>query len=152
MNSNDKQKPLALATGEENRRVTRLVLECLNAYPQLPVKQVNYGMLQADKPGIALAADQGAVIVKRYITGGHKAEYNFALVYRIKAGNNNDKRLKADEALDSLGDWACAQRPPMEGARAIGFAVAQRAALDAAYPNGDEDHQIILKFTYEVNE
>lgn len=151
MSSENKEKPLMLATGEENRRVTRHVLDCLNAWPQLPVKQITYGMLQADKPGITLAADQGAVITKRYITGGHRAEYPFALVYRIKAGNSTDKRLKADELLDRLGDWACTQRPPMEEARAIGFCPVQRAVLAEVYPNGDEDHQILLKFTYEVN-
>lgn len=150
MESN-KEKPVLLAPGEENRKITRQVLDCLNQYPKLPVKRISYGMLRPDKPGIALATDQGAVIVKRYITGGHLAEYTFALVYRIKPGNSQEKRLEADEALDSLGDWAHGQQAPLDGgARSRGFSIIQRAALMEEYESGDEDHHMILKFTYEV--
>ena len=146
---NNKQKPVVLADGEENRKITRRVLECLNRYPHLPVNQISYGMLLPNKQGLALATQQGAVITARYICGGHKAEYTFALVYRIQPGNSLDKRLKADELLDSLGDWAATQRPELEGASPLGFRVMERACLAEVYDGGDEDHQIIMKFTYE---
>jgi len=149
MNSN-KEKPLELAAGDENRKITRHVLDCLGKWPDLPVKSVTYGMLQPDKAGISLISLQGAVITKRYITGGHQAEYPFALIYRIKPGNSIDKRLAADELLDSLGDWAVTQCPDLEGAIPMGFQITERASPAATYSNGDEDHQIVMKFIYEV--
>lgn len=149
MNSNN-DKPLVLATGEENRRITRHVLECLNKFPGLPVERITYGMLTPNKAGISLVSITGAAITKRDICGGHQAEYNFSLDYRVKAGASEDERLKADELLDDLGDWAVKQLPELDGAISIGFQITERASLFAVFPNGDEDHQIIMKFTYEV--
>lgn len=150
MDSNN-EKPVLLASGKENRQITRHVLGCLNQCPELPVKKISYGMLLPDKPGLTLVTVQGAAIVKRYIDGGHRGEYPFVLLYRIKAGNSDEKRLTADEALDTIADWAILQKPNLgQGVTPIGFEITERASLDAVYEGGDEDHQILLKLTYEV--
>lgn len=62
---------------------------------------------------MALSTIQAAYITKKYILGGHEAEYQFKVIYRIKPGTSNDKRLSADEVLNSLGDWAAGQRPDL---------------------------------------
>ena len=100
---------------------------------------------------MALSTIQGTYITRRYILGGHQAEYQFKVIYRLKPGNSNDKRLKADELLDSLADWAADGGPDIgDDARVVRVEATTRSALFGAYDNGDEDHQILMKMTYEV--
>lgn len=57
----------------------------------------------------------------------------------------------ADELLDSIGNWALDQNPNLgAGINVIRIEPTTRSALFAAYENGDEDHQILMKLTYEV--
>jgi hypothetical protein len=101
---------------------------------------------------MALSTIQAAYIVKKYILGGYQAEYQFKVIYRMKPGNSNDKRLKADETLNALGDWAASKTPPDigDGRRVIRIEPTTRSSLFAVYENGDEDHQILMKMNYEV--
>lgn len=101
---------------------------------------------------MALSTIQAAYIVKKYILGGYQAEYQFKVIYRMKPGNSNDKRLKADELLNALGDWAASEAPPDigDGRRVIRIEPTTRSSLFAVYENGDEDHQILMKMNYEV--
>lgn len=101
---------------------------------------------------MALSTIQAAYIVKKYILGGYQAEYQFKVIYRMKPGNSNDKRLKADETLNALGDWAARETPPDigDGRRVIRIEPTTRSSLFAIYENGDEDHQILMKMNYEV--
>lgn len=101
---------------------------------------------------MALSTIQAAYIVKKYILGGYQAEYQFKVIYRMKPGNSNDKRLKADELLNALGDWTASETPPDigDGRRVIRIEPTTRSSLFAMYENGDEDHQILMKMNYEV--
>ncbi len=101
---------------------------------------------------MALSTIQAAYIVKKYILGGYQAEYQFKVIYRMKPGNSNDKRLKADETLNALGDWAASEKPPAigDGRKVIRIEPTTRSSLFAMYENGDEDHQILMKMNYEV--
>lgn len=113
---------------------------------------IRFEFLLADSPAMAMSTIQAAYIVKKYILGGYLAEYQFKVIYRLKPGNSNDKRLKADEMLNALGDWALTGRPDI-GAdkRVIRVEPTTRASLFAMHENGDEDHQILMKMNYEVN-
>lgn len=101
---------------------------------------------------MALSTIQAAYIVKKYILGGYQAEYQFKVIYRMKPGNSNDKRLKADEMLNALGDWVASEKPPAigDGRKVIRIEPTTRSSLFAVYENGDEDHQILMKMNYEV--
>ena len=101
---------------------------------------------------MALSTIQEAYIVNKYILGGYKAECHFTVISRLTQGNRNDKRLKADELLNALGDWAASETPPDIGAghRVIRIEPTTRSSLFAVYENGDEDHQILMKMNYEV--
>ena len=114
---------------------------------------IRFEFLPANTAAMALSTIQAAYIVKKYILGGYQAEYQFKVIYRVKPGNSNDKRLKADEVLNALGDWAESETPPDigEGRRAIRIEPTTRSSLFAMYENGDEDHQILMKMNYEVN-
>ena len=136
----------------EEYQVSRKLLVWLNTYPEKPVDLIRFEFLPADTTAMAMSTIQAAYILKKYILGGYKAEYQFKLIYRIKPGNSNDKRLKSDELLDALGDWTIGQRPDIgEGKTVVSVEPTTRSSLFAVYENGDEDHQIIMKLTYEVN-
>lgn len=136
----------------EEYQVSRKLLVWLNTYPEKPVDLIRFEFLPADTTAMAMSTIQAAYIMQKYILGGYKAEYQFKLIYRIKPGNSNDKRLKADELLDALGDWTIGQRPDIgEGKTVVSVEPTTRSSLFAVYENGDEDHQILMKLTYEVN-
>ena len=136
----------------EEDQISRKMLVWLNTFPQKPVDLIRFEFLPADSAAMAMSTIQAAYIVKKYILGGYQAEYQFKVIYRIKPGNSNDKRLKADELLNALGDWALTQTPDIgTGRRVIRVEPTTRSSLFAMYDNGDEDHQILMKLTYEVN-
>lgn len=150
MSLND--KPVGLASRQEQDDLNRKILVWLNTYPDKPAALIDYeSKLAADSPGMALSLIQSAYITSYDILGNYDAEYQFKLIYRIKPGNSTDKRLKADEALDLIGDWARTQFPDIGNNRTVlSIEPATRAALFAVYENGDEDHQIMMKMTYHV--
>ena len=80
----------------------------------LPAATINYEFLAADSASVALSVIQGAYITRRYLLGGHEAEYQFKIIARIKPGGSNDKRLKADAVLNRFGDWAMQNYPSLE--------------------------------------
>lgn len=142
----------AVSAAEEDQ-VSRKLLVWLNTFPNKPVDLIRFEFLPAETECMAFSTIQAAYIVKRYILGGYQAEYQFKVIYRVKPGNSNDKRLKADELLNALGDWAESETPPGigEGRRVICIEPTTRSSLFAMYENGDEDHQILMKMNYEVN-
>lgn len=157
--TNDNPRPLVAV--EEEDKISRNILIWLNGFPDIPdavlagnpITPINFEFLEDNKPCMALSTIQAPYIVERYIVGGYKAEYQFKVIYRIIPGNTTspDKRLKADELLDRLGDWASRSKPDLgTGINALKVEATTRASLFAMYENGDEDHQILMKLTYEV--
>ena len=143
---------VVLVDADEQDLIDRRMVVWANTFPNIPttITIINYTELAADAPGMALANIQSAVVLKRYILGGYQAEYQFELIYRIKPDGSNDKRLTADALLNTFGSWASQQRPNIgENLKVIKIEPTTRATLFARYENGDEDHQILLKMTYE---
>lgn len=153
-----KNKPVALVEKEQEDQVNRNMVAWANTFPDLPDDlsgplPVNYEYLIAGKPCMALSTIQSAYITKRYVLGGYQAEYQFKLIYRIQPGQSPDKRLTADEILDKFGDWARTQTPNIgENMHVIKIEATTRSSLFSAYDSGDEDHQILMKMTYEVTD
>ena len=159
------EKPRALVTAEEEDKISRNVLIWLNGFPDIPkevvqaalsinptMKPINFEFLMDNKPCMSLSTIQAPYIVDRYIIGGYKAEYQFKVIYRIiRSTVTPGERLEADELLDHLGDWASRGKPDLgKGIRALRVEATTRSSLFAMYENGDEDHQILMKMTYEV--
>lgn len=141
----------AVSAAEEDQ-VSRKLLVWLNTYQELPVDLIRFEFLPADTSAMAMSTIQAAYIVRKYITGGYVAEHQFKIIYRVKPGNSNDKRLKADELLNAIGDWATGQKPDIgDDKRVISMEPTTRSSLFAMYENGDEDHQILMKLNYEVS-
>lgn len=144
-------RSVTLTAAQEEQAVVRTVMAWINSYPNLPVSIINFEQMRPDAQSMALSVIQSARIVRRFITGGHEGELQFKLIYRIKAGTSNDARLKADELLDAIGDWAAANPPTLGNEIKVRRVEATtRSALFAIYENGDEDHQILFRLNYEV--
>lgn len=154
MNSEKTQRSLVAA--EEVDKISRSMLVWANTFPDKPVTVIKYEFLDVDEisgdeTGMALSTIQGTYITRQYIIGGYQAEYQFKIIYRIKPGNSNDKRLQADEMLNRFGDWARAQKPDLgEGINAIKVEPTTQSSKFAAYADGYEDYQILMRLTYEV--
>ncbi len=149
----DSNKPKRLVTAEEETDIARKMMVWANTFrdDEMPVATINYEMLPADAPGMAFSTIPGTYITQRYILGGHRAEYQFQIIARVIPGNSNDKRLKTDALLNRFGDWAASNYPALgENIRVLRVEATSRGAVFARYNDGTEDHQILMKMTYEV--
>lgn len=145
-------KPQVLVADEERAEIDRKVLIWLNTCPNLPVATITTdSQLGVNEPGIAVSSITNAYISKSYICGGYQADYQFTLIYRIKPGDSMDKSLLANEALNRIGDWARKNKPDLgHGIDVRKVEPISIAQLYARYEDGDEDHNIPIKITYEV--
>lgn len=149
----DSEKEKNLVSSEEEQDISRKMMVWVNSFSDddLPAVTINYEFLAADSASVALSVIQGAYITKRYLLGGHEAEYQFKIIARIKPGGSNDKRLRADAVLNRFGDWAIQNYPSLgNGVRVRRMEAVSRAAVFAVYQGGWEDHQILMKMKYEV--
>ena len=151
---NSDNKPRSLVAAEEVDKISRSMLVWANTFPDKPVAVIKYEFLTVDsteETGMALSTIQGTYITRQYIVGGYEAEYQFKVIYRIKPGNSNDKRLQADEMLIRFGDWARTQKPDLgDGINALKVEPTTQSSKFAAYEDGYEDYQILMRLTYEV--
>jgi hypothetical protein len=145
-----------LVAAEEVDKISRSMSIWANTFPESPVSLIRYEFLNIDKKtgdetAMALSTIQGTYITKRFILGGYQAEYQFKLIYRIKPGESNDKRLEADELLNHFGDWARKNLPDLgDEIRALRVEPTTQSSKFSAYKDGYEDYQILMKLTYEV--
>lgn len=130
------------------------MLAWLNTFPDIPVSidLIDYEFMDPDNTGMSLSLIQDAYIIERNILGWYTAEYSFKIIYRVKP-TSPDGRLKADEILNRLGDWAEGQKPYIgRGLEVQELEQATRSSLYARMEDGWEDHQIFLRMTYQVKQ
>lgn len=161
MNLVKQEKPRPLVDKREEDQLSRKVLIWLNTFPDIPddvlvgnsMTPINFEFLSDNIPCMSLSTVPGAYITAYDILGGYDAEYQFKVIYRIvPASTTPDKRLKADELLDALGEWAKSQTPFIgENMTVTAIQPVTRAYLYDIYENGDEDHLILMKLTYHVS-
>lgn len=149
-NKKQQQRTAALVSADEEQRLARTVLQWLNAdETRAPF---GYETLDEGVPGRSMHMEPGSFKTREFITGGYQAQLRFSLWSRIQPGESGDARLKADESLNAVADWACdAENLPTlgGGCKALYLETNERAAVKAAYDNGDEDHRILLTLHYE---
>lgn len=136
----------------EQSRISRSILDWFNECPTKPVRAIGFEYLDADETGMALSTIQGAYRVKEHITGTYEARYQFRLIYRIQPNGDHD-RLKADEVLDGIADWAASRldMPSLgPGMTVESIEPDSKSALLARYKDGSEDHQILMTMNYSV--
>lgn len=136
---------------KERTEIDRKVISWLNTYPDKPAKVTTFGQLGVNVVGLGVSEITSAYINRSFILGGYEAEYQFTLIYRIRPGNSPDASLKANELLNKIGDWASKNKPNLgEGIITRKVEPISIASTYAQYEDGDEDHHIPIKITYEV--
>ena len=153
MNSKRAEPRIEYVSTAESDQISRKLLGWLNQYNGFPtgVRMIDFEYLEDDKPSMALSTIPGAYKTVQYFTGGYLAQYQFKLIYRAQPDSNND-RLKMDEMLNSLGDWAASRKdmPDIgDGLEAEYVICDTRAGLFGRYEGGDEDHQILMTLEYK---
>lgn len=148
------EKKRTLVTASERNGIDREMMVWANKFPDIPdgIMLINYEYFASKTVGLGLSTAQGAYITKRYIYGGHIAEYNFEVHYQITpSGANNDARLKAVELLNYFGEWAEENWPELgEGRQVLELRTTSGASYLGATSDYYEDYMIPLKLTYEV--
>ena len=102
------EKEKKLVSSEEEQDISRKMMVWVNSFSDddLPAATINYEFLAADSASVALSVIQGAYITKRYLLGGHEAEYQFKIIARIKPGGSNEPlRGLGDEELSVSWRW-----------------------------------------------
>lgn len=147
----DEKKLVSIAEEDD---ISRKMMVWANSFTgeDIPAAAINYEFLPADSAGMKLSVIPGTYITQGpYILGGYEAAYRFAMVARIIPGNSNDKRLRADAMLNRFGEWATKNYPSLgDGIRVRKMEISARATMLTPYEDGSEDHQILMKMTYEV--
>lgn len=146
----ESNKTYEMLSSTETESISRALLLWLNKYPDKPMT-INYEFLDADSPGMALSTIQGAYKTKSYVRGSYLGQYQFKIIYRTQPGNSNNNRLRADEVLNSLGEWAEKSRPfPIIGIgrRVMKITINALSSVFANYEDGSEDHQILMTLDY----
>lgn len=139
-----------MVSNEEQENISRSLLIWLNEYPDKPVN-INYEYLYDDQPSMALSVIQGAYKTKQYLRGRYEGSYQFKVIYRLQPSNSNNNRLRADEILDALADWAANRKdfPDIGPGKTVKqIIVNSRSAMFGRYENGDEDHQVLMTLDY----
>lgn len=154
MPENQTKSPQLVAFSEETR-LKRILLAWLNSWPGRPadVPRIEYETLPPDGTGMCLttAAGRGAYIIRKWVTGGYEAAFDFILAYRVQPGESADARLRADEILDAAAEWFCAGPYPEMGEKCSISRVecVSRAAVSGEdRENGVEDHILTMKLNY----
>lgn len=145
-------KPIEFVSGIEESMVSRNMLGWLNTFPNIPIaiSLIDYEFIEPGATCMALSLIQGTYIVERYINDVYIAEYQFSIIYRTKP-DSPDARLKADELLNQLGDWATGQSPYIgDGLEVQELKQTMRSTLCASMEDGWEDHQIFMRMAYKV--
>lgn len=138
-------------SGLEQDQVSRSLLIWLNQYPQKPVTRIEFEYLP-NAPSISVSSITAAFKTAEYISGAYEAQYQFAVLYRIKPEASGE-RLNAVELLDNLGKWAELRvDKPVLGPDKTVTAVERNstATMIARYDDGTEDYQILMNLLYEV--
>lgn len=142
---------------EGEPRITEILLQLLNTYPDMPKStKVGFADLTEDK-GFAMVPISGAVINdEREDVTGHVRQtcsYPFYLVYRT-ATQASDMKITIKEFLDDMGRWLekLTEYPALpSGMRIDSISRSTPASLDAVYENNTQDWAIQLNLQY-INE
>lgn len=98
----DEQKELL--SQKEQSSMLKTVYDHVGSYEKLNGLEVCFESFAESGASIALFSDQGACVMKRFITGGYRGYLPFALIYRSNPKGDIQK-LNRVEYLNDLGAW-----------------------------------------------
>ena len=102
----DEKESLAIKDSESAQNA---ILSLIQKYPNFPVgfkadnKTVKWNGIN-DTTSIGIFPLQGAVYLKKYVSGSYSAQFPFQIVFR-SSPTTNKASIDAQNVVDSLGKW-----------------------------------------------
>lgn len=93
-----------LLSQKEQNSMLKTVYGYVNSYDELNGLEICFEEFSDKGSSITLFSDQGASVIKRFITGGYRGYLPFALIYRSNPKSDIQK-LNKIEYLNDLGAW-----------------------------------------------
>lgn len=100
------EKQKELLTQKEQNSMLKTIYGYVNSYEKLNGLEVCFESFAESGASLALFSNQGASVIKRFITGGYRGYLPFALIYRSNPKSDIQK-LNKIEYLNDLGSWLC---------------------------------------------
>lgn len=143
----EKQKE-ALSQKEQNSML-KTVYAYINAYEGLKGLEVCFESYAESGASLALFSDQGACVIKRFITGGYRGYLPFALIYRSNPKSDIQK-LNKIEYLNDLGTWLCEKGnyPDLKNIEIEKIEQTSVPFKDAADDDGSNDYIVTFELYY----
>ncbi len=147
----EKQKE-ALSLKEQNSML-KTVYGYINSYEKLDGLEVCFESYEESGGSLALFSDQGASVIKRFITGGYRGYLPFVLIYRSNPKSDIQKLGKI-EYLNDLGTWLCDKDnyPDLKDIEIEKIEQTSVPFKDGADGAGDNDYVVTFELYYRKEE
>lgn len=138
---------------KEQSSMLKTVYEHVGSYEKLNGLEVCFESFADSGASIALFSDQGACVMKRFITGGYRGYLPFALIYRSNPKSDIQKLNKV-EYLNDLGAWLSDSKnyPDLENIEIETIEQTSVPFKDNADDAGDNDYIVTFNLYYRKDE
>lgn len=138
---------------KEQSSMLKTIYVYVKSYESLNGLEVCFESFEKNGASIALFSDQGACVMKRFITGGYRGYLPFALIYRSNPKDDMQKLNKV-EFLNDLGAWLSNSKnyPNLENIEIETIEQTSVPFKDNADDAGDNDYIVTFDVYYRKEE
>ncbi len=138
---------------KEQNTMLKTVYSYIGSSDKLKKIELCFEEFSESGASIALFTDQGACVMKRFITGGYQGFLPFVLVYRSNP-KNDAQRLAKVEFLNDLGAWLSNSDnyPNLENIEIESIDQTSVPFKDDADGAGDNDYVVTFNLYYRKEE
>lgn len=145
----EKNKYEVLKT-EEQKCIMKALYEKLHAYPKRGTLDIGFEEFDKQSSGLSLCSAQGAVYLRKSITGDFQGLVPFILRYR-SAPKTGRQKLNKIEFLEDLSEWISSKEnyPEVSGGRVVETITAECVPFkDNADDAGNNDYVVVFNLIY----
>ena len=142
-----------LLSQKEQNSMLKTVYSYIGSYDQMNGLELCFESFVENGASIALFSDQGACVLKRFITGGYQGFLPFVLVYRSNPKSDVQKLAKV-EFMNELGTWLSDSDnyPDLENIEIESIEQTSVPFKDDADGAGDNDYVVTFNLIYRKEE
>lgn len=142
-----------LLSQKEQNTMLKTVYSYIGSSDKMKGLELCFEGFKKDGASMALFTDQGACVMKRFITGGYQGFLPFVLVYRSNP-KSDAQRLAKVEFLNELGVWLADSNnyPNLENIEIESIEQTSVPFKDDADGAGDNDYVVTFNLFYRKEE
>lgn len=142
-----------LLSQKEQNTMLKTVYSYIGSSDKLKNLELCFEEFNKDGASMALFTDQGACVMKRFITGGYQGFLPFVLVYRSNP-KSDVQRLAKVEFLNELGAWLADSNnyPSLDNIEIESIEQTSVPFKDDADGAGDNDYVVTFNLFYRKEE